>query len=99
MIDSFDVLADPRGVLNALCAALGIPFSEHMLRWPQGKRNSDGVWAPAWYAAVERSTGFSAPRARAQHKDLPDDLRRVADQACGDYERLAAFKLHALVPS
>ena len=67
-----------------------------MLSWPAGKRASDGVWAPAWYAAVERSTAFSAPRARAQLDDLPDPLKRVALQARKDYERLAGFKLGAL---
>ena len=96
VIDSFDVLADPRGVLSALCAALGIPFSDHMLNWPAGKRTSDGIWAPAWYSAVERSTGFSAPRARARLEDLPDNLKRVADQAHSSYQRLAEFKLDAL---
>ena len=95
VIDSHDVLADPRGVLSALCAALGIAFSEKMLRWPAGRRGSDGVWAPAWYSAVERSTGFSAPRPRALLGDLPDDLKRVAERARADYERLAAFRLTA----
>ena len=93
VIDSHDVLHDPRGVLGALCAALGIAFYEQMLSWPAGRRASDGVWAPAWYGAVERSTGFSAPRERARFDDLPDDLRRVADAARGDYERLAQFRL------
>ncbi|MCE9520901.1 MAG: HAD family hydrolase [Alphaproteobacteria bacterium] len=96
VIDSFDVLADPRGVLSALCAGLGIAFSEAMLKWPAGARASDGVWAPAWYAAVERSTGFSAPRPRARLEDLPDDLKRVAERARGDYERLAAYRLKAV---
>ena len=96
VVDSFDVLADPRGVLSALCTALGIAFAEAMLHWPAGKRASDGVWAPAWYAAVERSTGFSAPRERARLEDLPDDLKRVAVEARGDYERLAGFKLGAV---
>lgn len=93
VIDSHDVLCHPRGVLSALCTVLGIAFSERMLSWPAGRRVSDGVWAPAWYAAVERSTGFSAPRAPARIEDLPDDLRRVAGAARGDYERLAKFRL------
>ena len=33
------------------------------LRWPAGPRDTDGVWAPHWYAAVWASTGF-APRPR-----------------------------------
>lgn len=95
VVDSYDVLKDPRVVLGALCKAVGIPFSDRMLSWPAGRRVSDGVWAPAWYAAVERSTGFSAPRERARIEDLPDDLKRVADAARPAYARLAAHRLHA----
>lgn len=90
-----DVLADPEGVLKALCAALEIPFLGEMLSWPPGRRASDGVWAPAWYDAVERSTGFAQPERRA-YPPLSDPLRRVADAARPHYEVLAA---HALRPS
>ena len=36
VLDSRDVLEDPRGMLMALCAALDVPFSEKMLSWPRG---------------------------------------------------------------
>ena len=78
MIDGADVLADPAGMLRALCDALGIPFDDAMLSWPAGRRDSDGVWAPAWYEAVERSTGFVAPEPRPP-APLPDALARIAD--------------------
>ena len=87
-----DVLADPRGMLSALCAALGIPFDEAMLTWPAGRRDSDGVWAPAWYDAVERSTGFEAQRERAALA-VSDDLRRIADAARPHYEALLKHSL------
>ncbi len=94
VVEGADVLAAPERTLTALCAALGIPFSDRMLSWPAGTRDSDGVWAPAWYDAVERSTGFGPPPGDAS-ADLPDDLRRIADQARPLYERLAAHKLVA----
>src|SRR6187397_784387 len=53
-----DVLKDPRAQLEALCDRLDIPFLPAMLAWPRGKRETDGAWAPHWYAAVEASTGF-----------------------------------------
>jgi hypothetical protein len=93
VIDSADVLADPRATLGKLCAALGIEFSDRMLSWPAGKRESDGVWAPAWYDTVERSTEFGPPRAPAEIKNVGDNLRRIADAARPHYERLAAFRL------
>ena len=93
VIDSADVLADPRATLGKLCAALGIEFSDRMLSWPAGKRDSDGVWAPAWYDTVERSTEFAPPRAPAEIKNVGDNLRRIADAARPHYERLATFRL------
>ena len=93
VVEGRDVLADPAGTLSRLCAALGIAFDDAMLAWPAGRRDSDGVWAPAWYDAVEASTGFGPPRAEAGRDDLSDDLRRIADAARPHYERLAAFRL------
>ncbi len=94
VVEGRDVLADPRAVLAALCAALQVPFSQAMLAWPAGPRDSDGVWAPAWYDAVDRSTGFESPKVEAAPV-LPDDLRRIAETAQPHYERLKAFKIAA----
>lgn len=87
-----DVTADPRGTLGKLCDALGIGFSEAMLSWPAGPRDSDGVWAPAWYDSVWKSTGFSTPE-RSAYPPLPDDLRRLADTARPHYEAMLAHRL------
>ncbi|MGN6314466.1 MAG: hypothetical protein ACTHMO_12000 [Rhodanobacteraceae bacterium] len=91
VIDAADVLKDPRGTLSALCACLSIPFSERMLHWPPGPRDSDGVWAPHWYAAVERSTGFAPHRER--EPKLSDFQWELADLCKAHYEKLAAFRL------
>jgi hypothetical protein len=92
VVQGADVLADPRGTLQALCATLGIGFDAAMLGWPAGRRGSDGVWAPAWYDAVERSTGFEPPRER-EAPTLPDELRRIAEAARPHYEALRAHRL------
>ena len=95
VIAAEDVLADPRGMLAALCAAVGIGFDEAMLAWPAGPRASDGVWAPAWYDAVHRSTGWAPPRAPARTEALPAAHQRIVEQAMPFYESLAR---HRLVP-
>lgn len=94
VIESADVLAAPRGMLTTLCKALGLAFSDRMLSWPPGPRASDGVWAPAWYDVVERSTGF-APPSREPVAALPDDLRAIADAAQPFYEAMARWRLVA----
>ncbi len=99
VVDSGDVLRDPRGTLDALCGALGIGFSERMLAWPAGPRESDGVWAPAWYDAVERSTGFGAPGRAVTFDELPDALKPIAEAARPFYERMAGFRLRPCAPA
>lgn len=92
VVEGVDVLRDPAGTLSKLCAALDIPWSTEMLSWPAGRRATDGVWAPAWYDAVEKSTGFSAPPPE-EPVNLPDHLQRIADEARPHYEALAKWKL------
>jgi len=92
VIDSSDVSAAPEAMLKALCDSIGIAFNAKMLSWPKGRRASDGVWAPAWYDQVERSTGFM-PRAATAPPSLPPALAAVASAAYPYYERLARWKI------
>lgn len=91
VIESADVLKDPEGMLEKLCNALEIPFDIAMLNWPQGKRDSDGVWAPHWYASVEKSTGFMPYSER--EIELSPELERIADQCMPAYEKLLKYAL------
>lgn len=90
VIDGADVLAAPSRVLAKLCEALGIEYTDAMLQWEPGRRATDGVWAPAWYNAVERSSRFESPAPRSAVQ-LPDRLRRIADEARAHYEVMASF--------
>lgn len=92
VIDAGDFLADPESHLRALCAELGLEFTERMLRWPPGPRASDGVWAPHWYATVWRSTGFEPPSARPAPV-LDGQARAVAETCRPAYEKLRARRL------
>jgi len=91
VVDAADLLADPPGVLAKLCVALGIPFDPGMLSWEPGRRETDGVWAPHWYAAVEASTGFAAPDRTP--RVVPERLRPLADECRPYYEEMASQRL------
>jgi hypothetical protein len=88
-----DVLKDPGALLDALCSALGIPYLQQMLAWATGRRETDGAWAPHWYAAVEASTGFEAYRRR--HPELTPAQQRLVDECRPWYEKLYALRLRA----
>ncbi len=91
VVDSTDILRDPPAMMAALCAALGLDWNEDMLSWPPGARPEDGVWAPHWYDAVWRSTGFGPPPGERQ--DVAAELRGIYDDALEIYETLAAHRL------
>jgi len=91
VVDAADILRDPAAVLSRLCGALGLDFDPAMLRWEPGPRDTDGVWAPHWYAAVQASTGFA--RHDPAPADVPDRLRPLVEAAQPYYAELAAHRL------
>jgi hypothetical protein len=91
VLDATDFLQAPEAHLRWLCDWLGIPFTERMLSWPPGPRDSDGVWAPYWYSAVWSSTGFEPwhPRDTA----LSDHDASVAETCRPSYRSLRARRV------
>lgn len=93
VVDSDDILADPKGVLIRLCEALGIDWDPAMLAWEEGPHPEDGVWGTHWYDRVNASTGFGAPPG-----DLPElegEYLQVAEECRDDYEALARYRISA----
>jgi hypothetical protein len=93
VLDAEDVLKDPRAILSRLCEAVGVPFTDRMLRWPPGRRETDGVWARYWYDAVERSTGFEPWRER--DRTVPAELTELLSACLPLYDELAAHRMRA----
>jgi hypothetical protein len=86
VIDSSDFLSEPAAYLQGLCARVGLTFTDAMLSWPPGPRDSDGVWGKYWYGAVWRSTGFTTYEAR--DLDLTREGAVVAEQCQPLYDEL-----------
>lgn len=97
VVDASDVLFDPAGMLESLCAAVGIGWDPAMLAWAPGPRATDGVWARHWYAGVEASTGF-APTSPGSTDPLPHRLRPLLERCLPYYETLAAHRLTRPAP-
>ena len=93
VIDSTEVLRDPRGMLSALCDRLGVAFTEAMLEWPPGIRESDGIWAEHWYPEVETTTGWRAYKPKDD--PVPDSLSGVLEQCNEIYGQLYPHRLTA----
>ena len=93
VIDAHDVLENPERVLRLLCVAIGVEFTNAMLSWPPGLRETDGIWAKHWYNDVAKSTGFR-PRADRTVTSIPGRLKDIHDRARECYERLCQHRLH-----
>ncbi len=92
VIDARDVLENPRRILELLCAKVGVEFSDSMLSWPPGLRETDGIWAKHWYGEVATSTSFRASTLR-EPETMPARLRDIYDRCRKCYDRLHANRL------
>jgi hypothetical protein len=91
VLDARDVLRDPGRLLRALCAALDVEFTDAMLSWPAGPRDTDGVWAKYWYDSVLKTTTFQPYRPK--NEPIPPQLTPLLDQAEAIYRQLHQFRL------
>jgi hypothetical protein len=86
VIDAKVLLGDPEAVLTEACHRMGLGFDPAMLSWPAGPKPEDGTWAPYWYDAVHRSTGWGPWRPKDD--ELLPQLEPVLAQALPLYQRL-----------
>jgi len=91
VMDSRDVLSHPRSMLTQLCAALDVPFTESMLTWEPGLRETDGVWAKHWYASVKDSTHFKPYTAR--EPEYPAECEPIVARARPHYDLLYSRRI------
>jgi len=89
VIDSNDILSDPKTELTKLCSRLEIPFEESMLSWSPGPIPEDGTWAKYWYQNVWKSTGFK--KQKTSSRTLPKRLQSLYERSQVYYDRLKAF--------
>ena len=58
VIESSELLENPKKVLINWCKKIDIKFNISMLNWEKGNHDNDGIWWKHWYDNVIKSTGF-----------------------------------------
>ena len=91
VVDSKDILLDPRETLRLLCEKLGVVFSEEMLSWSKGVRDTDGIWAKYWYDNVINSTGFNTYTEK--NEVIRDEYIQLYEDCLKIYEKLSKHKI------
>ncbi len=93
VLDSGELLKNPKLILTKLCDQLQIPFDENMLHWPAGPKTEDGIWAKYWYDNVHNTTGFD--KQPTSERPLPEHLVSLYEEAKPIYEKLLKHAIKA----
>jgi len=91
VVDAKDVLQNPEATLRLLCQAVGVEFSESMLSWPPGLRDTDGIWAKHWYGEVAKTTSFQPYR--PVDAEVPERFREIYHRCRESYKLLYEHRL------
>lgn len=98
VIDSTDLIKNPRGYLHFLCNQLDIAFSENMLSWEaklETKKDFNNpfpwLWTgdlppTPWYTSIDNSTGFVPYQEK--EINLPEELMPVFEECFPIYQKL-----------
>ena len=86
VLDSKNILIDPKKVLSKFCEQVGIAFDETMLKWETGAKQEDGSWAKYWYDNVHQSTGYIPYKAKTT--PFPEKLQALLEECTPHYEKL-----------
>jgi len=97
VLDADELCADPRSMVAAWCAAVGIPQRPESLSWEPGMVPQWELWRD-WYEGVADSTGFhpSGPGAEVELAD--PRLSALAEHSRRVYQRLHAVRLRPSSP-
>lgn len=98
VIDSTDFIKNPRKILTLLCSHFELDFSENMLSWQPGLKNSQLLFTGAlssfshtWYSTVMNSSGFLPYEEKPVN--LPNELKPLVEECRPFYEKLYQYRL------
>ena len=91
VVNADDLSTGPRDVLIKLCSKLKIKFSEKMLTWNKGKRDSDGIWEKVWYKNVQSSTNFE--KLKKNDQVIPKVHENIYKECLDVYNELNLYKI------
>mgnify|MGYP001169236925 CR=1 FL=1 len=90
-IDSDDILKNPKEKIKKLCVKLNIKFTERMINWPKGKRESDGIWSIVWYEQVNNSSTFQ--NYTENNLEIPKKYNGIYEESLEIYNQMKKFSL------
>lgn len=93
ILDSDQLLKNPKSVLTQFCKKMNIEMNDNMLQWESGSIPEDGIWAKYWYFNVHNSKGFATQKTSS--RQLPKHYQKLWKETIPYYEELS---IHAIQP-
>ena len=62
-----------------------------MLKWPKGKRDSDGIWEEVWYNNVKNSINFN--KLQKNNEKIPDKYKKIYTECLKIYNELNLYSI------
>ena len=91
VIDAKDLSEKPEIILKKLCKKINIQFTEKMLNWPKGRRDSDGIWEKIWYKNVKSSTSFN--KILNKEYEIPKKYNHIYNECLRIYDQLKIYNI------
>ena len=91
IVDSSELLTNPRIILGKMCSYADIEFRESMMHWEPGPKPFDGIWAKYWYENAHRSTGFNKYE-RKSHK-ISSHYKSLEKECRVFYEKMKVLSI------
>ena len=93
VINADDLIFNSEKTIKNLCNNLKIEFTNNMLKWPKGKRKTDGIWGEVWYKKVINSTTFNSDYINKEIK-IPSKYNSLLNEANQIYKELNLYNLN-----
>ena len=91
VINADMILKNPSKTITKLCNKLKIRFTKKMLKWPKGKRSSDGIWSQIWYKNVELSNSFS--KFKKEKYNVPKKYKNIYEESLKYYNEMNQYSI------
>ncbi|MDB3883268.1 HAD family hydrolase [Candidatus Marinimicrobia bacterium] len=90
IIDSSDLIKNPKEVLFDWCQSINIKFDDSMLHWKKGSHPNDGIWGKHWYNNVIETTGFE--KYKKKDISIENQYDFIYNESMEYYNYLKGFK-------
>ena len=92
VINADNLLKSPKETLVKLCNLIDIPYSDKMIKWKKGHRDTDGLWSKVWYNSVINSTSFKK-NIKKNNIFIPKEYKKILDECNEIYYYINKFKI------